>query len=335
MTRSPPSVPTFRDRAVGAFLGLALGDQFGEPLEFLSGEVVHTTIVDVATCAWTDDTHMSLYLAEAISEVGDDFDADTFGHAVGRQFVRWLDDPLTPSTAPGHTCLAGARKYRQSGDWTTSGVPQSDGCGAVMRIVALSIRWSGAELTEAARVSAVITHGHPNAAASAQAAAWLLRDVLEDGQLSADRVCRVARRSALAGHPAVVAQALEAAVLLAGTHDRDLPLPERAIPDGDGGWRSPSCLGLAVLANLLGGPFDDIIERAARIDGDSDSVAAVAGMFAGACTPRALPQQWLVGLDERERIETVASRLCGPRGDGPDGWHRMDDLLGLSSSTKA
>jgi ADP-ribosylglycohydrolase/protein-tyrosine phosphatase len=327
MTRSTRTVPTFRDRATGAFLGLALGDRFGAPLEFLRGDAVQTTAVDVATCTWTDDTHMSMYLAEAVLEVGKRFDSDVFGHAVGGQFVRWLNDPLMPSTAPGNTCLAGARSFRTSGDWTTSGVSHSDGCGAVMRIVALSIRWSGVELTEAARVSAVITHGHPNAAAVAQAATWLLRDVLEDGRLSGDMVLRVARRSRQAGHPPVVSQALEAAVALAETHDRDLPLPEAAIPDGDGGWRSPSCLGLAVLANLLRGSFEDIIERAARIDGDSDSVAAVAGMFAGACTPRDLPQRWLVGLAERQRIESLANRLCGPRGDGPDLWRSADDPL--------
>ena len=121
------------DHARAAVLGLALGDAYGRRLEFLRGERVRTTPAGPGhDFMWTDDTHMSLYLGKAILDFGSGaLIADEFGRCVGEQFSAWLDDPLTPSTAPGNTCMAGAWAWRRERDWRTSGVPTSDGCGAV------------------------------------------------------------------------------------------------------------------------------------------------------------------------------------------------------------
>ena len=35
--------------------------------------------------------------------------AVAFGQAVGERFSAWLNDPVTPSTAPGNTCMSGVR----------------------------------------------------------------------------------------------------------------------------------------------------------------------------------------------------------------------------------
>ena len=57
-----------QDRAIAAVLGLALGDAYGRPLEFLSGDAVRSTYVSVDPndFMWTDDTHMSIYLGQAL-----------------------------------------------------------------------------------------------------------------------------------------------------------------------------------------------------------------------------------------------------------------------------
>ncbi len=301
-----------RSRSMSAFLGLACGDAYGRTLEFLRGHAVRTRPVSMssADCRWTDDTHMALYLADAVLQTRGAFDADRFGAAWGANVVRWLHDPLTPSTAPGNTCLAGARAFERHGDWRRSGVPTSKGCGAVMRIAPLPMAFSDETLTEAARISAVLTHGHPDAVASAEALCWLLREVLEGAALDAACVGRIAARSRAAGHPAVVADALDAAIAFASTDAAWLD--EASIPDGDGGWMAPSCMGLAVAACLRWSDPATVIDRAARFDGDSDSVAAVAGMLAGAAHPDALPEAWVAALPERRRIERLVDALHGP-----------------------
>ena len=293
---------TFADRCRNAFLGLALGDAYGRPLEFLRGATVRTCRVDTSALRWTDDTHMSLYLAEAVLEMPEGpLDDDRFGNAVARAFDRWERDPITYSTAPGNTCLAGVRRWRAGRDWRTSGIRESDGCGAVMRIAPLAMRFSGEELARAARFSALVTHAHPNALDAAEVGSVLLRACLEGGPLDRALIASAVR-------PGVVGDALKAAL--------DIGFDEDRIPAGDGGWRSPSALGLAVAAAIAPGDFAARIDLAARIDGDSDSVAAIAGMYLGAAGVP-LPESWLAGLQDRARIESLALDLCEGDSRGP------------------
>jgi ADP-ribosylglycohydrolase len=315
---APARSLSFEERAVGAFLGLAYGDAFGEPLEFVRGPAVRTHPVDTRPGAfrWTDDTHMALYLAEALLDPASRAfegapDDDALGHAIAAQFVRWADDPLTPSTAPGGTCLAGVAAYRRSRDWRTSGVPTSDGCGAVMRIAPLPMALAGEALTRAADISSRVTHAHPNALEAAIAASHLLRALLEGEAL--DEAWVRAAIVSLHGpwsRGGQVARSLEDAIVIANDGDAKW-LDEDAVFPGDGGWRSGSALGLAIAAALR--HRDDpttAVERAARIEGDSDSVACLAGMFLGAVHgAQAFPSDALAALPERARIESLAREL--------------------------
>ncbi len=307
----------FGKRAVAAFLGLAAGDAYGRPLEFMSGECVRSAVVDVRPGAfhWTDDTHMALYLAEAVVAHGRWLDRpderDRFGRAVGERFVEWLHDPLMPSTAPGTTCLHGARAYEVCGDYRASGDVDSDGCGAVMRIAPLAMAFSGDDLTHAAEVSALVTHAHPNALEAAVAGSHLLRWALEGEPFDEAHVRRAI--DGLRGpwsRGGEVAAALEAAIVLGREHDAPW-LDTSGMTPNDGGWRAGSALGLAVAAALAWGDDARVaIDRAARIDGDSDSVACLVGMYLGAVGGLgALPGSLVDALPARERIEHLA-RAC-------------------------
>jgi len=315
---------TFADRAIGAFLGLALGDAYGRPLEFIRGHGVRSAPAGPGhDFRWTDDTHMALYLGQAALEHGPGpLNADRFGSLVGEQFSAWLDDPLTPTTAPGSTCMAGARAWRRCRDWNSSGDRGSDGCGAVMRICPLPILYRGEDLRAAARVSALITHAHPNAPEAAMAVCWMTRALLEGRPLDEALV-----REAMAkvegvwdGGGGSTVGALASALAFAERDDGEW-LDEKSIPDGDGGWRAPSALGLAVASALRWGvdstgrvdaaSFALAVEKSARIDGDSDSVACLTGMMLGAIGGSGvLPTVWLEALPERRRIEEMAKNLA-------------------------
>lgn len=317
---TPSAPPSFPARARAAFLGLAAGDAYGRPLEFVRGERVRTLPVRVSPgeFRWTDDTHMALYLARAILDVaegpGSALDDDAFGHAVAARFVEWAHDPLTPSTAPGNTCLAGVAAYERGRDWRASGVPTSDGCGAVMRIAPLAMAFEGDELTRAAEITARVTHAHPNALEAAIAGAHLLRWLLEGAPLDAPLVTRaVAALRGPWGRGGDVARSLEGALAHAGRGGLRW-LDEGSIWPGDGGWRSGSALGLALAAALAwGDDARDAIDRGARIEGDSDSVACLVGMYLGAARGLdALPEDQLAALPERGEIERLAD-ACAAR----------------------
>ena len=59
----------------------------------------------------------------------------------------------------------------------------SDGCGAVMRVVAIPLVLSDNHLQKAAEISAKITHAHPDALASAVATCMILQNTLENKKL--------------------------------------------------------------------------------------------------------------------------------------------------------
>lgn len=307
----------FEDRAYGSFLGLAIGDAYGRSLEFLNGPIVRRRRVAIPSdfFMWTDDTHMALYLTDALEALGKEklsaFTEDDVGGAVGRAFATWLDDPMTPQSAPGKTCLRGAAAFAASHDWKTSGDPESDGCGAVMRIAPLPIVLSGTSLVRAARVQALVTHAHPNAPAAAAVGCLIQRALLQGHPLTGETLAKV---MAMAKKGGVLTDTVEAAVNAAiAQAGRDTLewLDEEAIPEGDGGWRSPSALGLALTAALRWGDDPAVaIEKAARINGDSDSVACLTGMMLGATHGRkGLPEAWVRHLPYRETIERAVRRL--------------------------
>lgn len=301
------------DRARAALLAHACGDRFGATLEFVTDASVRTREVHLGH--WTDDTHMSLYLGEAILAHGpvtdrSRFQPERFGALVGESFVRWLHDPLTPSTAPGMTCMAGVRNFERDRDWKTSGIRSSDGCGALMRIVPLALAWQGETLLEAARISAVVTHADPNALEAAMAGAWLVRQILDGASWNEALVEEAIRGLAGPWHQGgTVAASLHAALAWAARGEGWLD--EDSIPPGDGGWRSGSALGLAVAAALRwAGNLALAVEKSARIRGDSDSVACLTGALLGASLgTRAIPSEWLETLPQRAEIAGLADRL--------------------------
>jgi ADP-ribosylglycohydrolase len=315
-SRPRPSPSGFGDRARAALLAHACGDRFGAPLEFVTDKSVRTRKVQLGN--WTDDTHMSLYLGEAILAHGPGpLAADRFGEAVGEAFVRWLHDPLTPSTAPGNTCMAGVRNFERHREWRTSGIPSSDGCGAVMRIVPLALAFRGGDLLEAACISALVTHAHPNAEEAAMAGAWLVRQVLDTGRWGRELVQEAI--AALEGpwsRGGTVAESLRGALAWV-QRDEDW-LDEAMIQPGDGGWRSGSALGLGAAAALRwSSDLGTAVEKAAQIRGDSDSVACLAGALLGAALgTEAIPRHWLETLPRRVEIGGLADRLVALGGSG-------------------
>ena len=93
-----------RDRAIGALVGLAVGDAVGTTLEF-QRPGTFTPITDMVgggpfrlpVGAWTDDTSMAMCLAESILDTGDLDAADQL-----RRYVQWRRDGYWSSTG---TCF--------------------------------------------------------------------------------------------------------------------------------------------------------------------------------------------------------------------------------------
>ncbi len=106
------------DRALGAYLGFAVGDALGATVEFMTaGEIAarHGSHCRIIGGGWlklnpgqvTDDTEMALCVGQAI------IDADGWDvHAVCEAFSQWLRG--VPADV-GNTCRRGIRRYIHDG----------------------------------------------------------------------------------------------------------------------------------------------------------------------------------------------------------------------------
>jgi ADP-ribosyl-[dinitrogen reductase] hydrolase len=154
------------DRALGAYLGVAVGDALGATVEFLTrGEIKakygeHNRIIgggwlNLKPGQVTDDTAMSLALGHALI-AADGFNAK----AVCEAFVAWF---RTYPVDIGNTCRRGISRYIHQG---TTEKPFNDGDagnGACMRTlpVALATLSSRIDFERWTLDQCHITHNHP------------------------------------------------------------------------------------------------------------------------------------------------------------------------------
>ena len=89
-----------RDRAIGALVGLAVGDAVGTTLEFKPpgsfapiSDMVGGGPFGLPVGAWTDDASMAMCLAESILDTGSLDSADQL-----RRYVNWWRDGYWSST---------------------------------------------------------------------------------------------------------------------------------------------------------------------------------------------------------------------------------------------
>ncbi len=132
---------TSRDRAVGALVGLAVGDAVGTTLEFQPpgsftpiDDMVGGGPFGLEAGQWTDDTSMAMCLAESILDVGDLDPADQL-----RRYVAWWRDGYWSSNGRcfdiGGTTAGALSRFEDTGAVTDHDVDQERAAnGSLMRL---------------------------------------------------------------------------------------------------------------------------------------------------------------------------------------------------------
>ncbi|MEU6868823.1 ADP-ribosylglycohydrolase family protein [Streptomyces sp. NPDC046876] len=327
--------------ATGALLGLALGDALGFPTEFND-----VPSILAKTGPWrqmslprpaivTDDTQMTLALARGIrtaAEAGP-VDPDRLTGPVRSEFVDWYHSPEN-NRAPGRTCMVACSLLNDpSRDWRDASQTGSKGCGANMRVapVGLVPGWTDEERAGAAQLQSALTHGHPTALAASDLTAravYLLAQGTEVtglvGRLRSYALDNRTRyherwlgdlwmRTASDATPeSFIArgwdECLDALNRLAAALKHPSPETDPCLTTGDG-WIAEEALATALQCFLLF-PEDPVtaLRRAACTAGDSDSIACLAGAFAGAhLGAAAWPEDWTIRIEYREDLLTFAT----------------------------
>ncbi|MEW6646554.1 MAG: ADP-ribosyl-[dinitrogen reductase] hydrolase [Pseudomonadota bacterium] len=284
------------ERAVAAYLGLAIGDALGATVEFMTPREiraeygVHDTIrgggwLKLKSGEVTDDTTMALALGQSILEQG-----RVEALAAARAFDGWM---RAKPVDIGNTVRRGILRFRQTGEACTLPNEHDGGNGACMRTlpVALATVHSDRNAVRAAALAqAHVTHNHP----------------LSD----AATVCVIEMVQAfLVGRS-------RAEVM----HEQVYPLIEQYPPFRFRGGKpreNPSGYVVETLQTVFQCFFDtdsfaDCVVETVNRGGDADTTGAIAGMLAGACFGlEAIPAPWVRALNPavREACERQARAL--------------------------
>lgn len=324
-------------RAAGCLFGAALGDALGAPTEFLRVEQIlerwppagpSEPVGEPALV--TDDTQMMLAVGEALVglPVGA-LDAAQVEPRLRAAFLAWLDSPDN-NRAPGMTCLRACEALRDGRPYVDATVTGSKGCGANMRVQPVGLL-GAPDTTRAglAQFQAALSHGHPTALAAsdltAAAIAWLAAG--ESPATLVGRLRDYARSQRETYHEAWLGPlwqrpgAPSPASFIARGWDECMAVLERlrsAVRTGDRdsdpclatgeGWVADEAFATGLLCFLL---FPDeptaALRRAAVTAGDSDSIACLAGAFAGARHGlSAWPSAWVDRIEYRTRLAALA-----------------------------
>ncbi len=300
-----------RDHQAQAILfGLALGDALGAPTEFLKLSEIKQQYGAAGIQAppdpalFTDDTQMTVALTEGLLDAGLDADLESQMQAVGRRFINWLYDGEN-DRSPGRTSIAGIERFESGSSWHTSGIIGSKGCGSAMRVATIGYLYCGDEdrLRAVAESSGLITHGHRTAVAASIGAAYAVKLAL-DGVPVADYLRRIL------AFTDGISDEFDAALLRVG-HVLAWNDEEAALDHIGQGWTGEEALALALYC-LLRSPDDytACVRRAANTNGDSDSVACIAGGILGARLGLdAIPADWRDRCEHRADLLDLAGRM--------------------------
>lgn len=318
------------ERYANTLIGLAAGDAWGYQVEFVNYDNMPSYPVASPTGVWkvSDDTQMTLALHDALVDVGGQLDdIRTVTASITDHFLAWQTDPEN-DRAPGATCMQSLHRLRGGARWhDDDGAVESAGCGAVMRLAPAAFCpdevWLG--LTA---LQALITHKHPRAVAAALVLGEAIRLAPGlSGRFLEHAVS--AAMAVLTGESPWLDDEYLAAVLspittdthsylAAGVEDGNLDLLLNAyaikreldeLPPtqwGDPcvgigeGWESASAVAVGLLVADMGTPRmsapaalggADALGWAATSNGDSDSIACIAGAVIGAAHDD--PEFWI------------------------------------------
>lgn len=156
-----------RTRYANALVGGAAGDAWGYQVEFTRYVNMPSRPVPPPKGDWvvSDDTQMLLATHAALHESPDLSDINSVAEVLLKHFIAWSHDPDN-NRAPGVTCMKSLRAIARGQHWNDGGAQNSAGCGAVMRLAPAA--FAPLETRRGLAVlQAVVTHHHPKAALSA------------------------------------------------------------------------------------------------------------------------------------------------------------------------
>jgi len=310
--KMPLSEKTLRDKFRGAILGCFLGDAFGSGFEGMDPDrsmFYMSTLSRKFTRRYTDDTDMTLALAESIIQCGK-IDPEN----IAKQFSLSCD--LTRGYAIGtikavQALRAGLKWHQVARIVFENG---SFGNGAAMRVspVGLFYHHDLDSLRKSAINQANITHVHPLGQwGSVMQAYSVALAVNRDPKEPFEKQQMVINlRETLWGGPVEYIKALNKVEEML-SRGKKLQAGEVAQSLGNGVEAHFSVPSACYIAITHSPDFCDAIRAAISLGGDTDTIAGMVGAIVGAHVgEKGLPVEWVEQLEEGPRGHSFARSLA-------------------------
>ena len=276
------STESVENKAVAAYLGLAVGDALGATVEFMSPQQIKNSIgvhADISGGGWlglqpgqvTDDTTMSLTLGESILKAG-----RVDAVAVAECFSDWLtSEPVDV----GNTVKRGITHYRYSGATFVPERTSDAGNGACMRTLPVALATFGLNDEQcvriASRTQAHVTHNNPLSDAATECVIQVIQ-------------------TAMAGDDKAAIKQGPVQTLLESYSEFNYETYRREKPTG----YIVETMQAVLQAFFTTECFEDCLIDVVNRGGDADTTGAIAGMIAGSYYGfDAIPKRWLSVLD--------------------------------------
>jgi len=245
---------------------------------------------------------------------------DRFTEMGGRSWLLDVRD-LFARRAPGNTCLYALEERAKMDypfDYIKNPINQSKGCGGVMRIAPMALKYryfnNPDDLYMEAAQLAAITHGHSLGYMPAAVICYIIRNILRSyPEKSLKKLVLEARDTAerlFEGDPNLPA--------LTEIINRAVQLSENNAPDLENihnlgeGWVAEEAMAIAIYCALkYENDFSKAIIVSVNHKGDSDSTGAITGNIVGAIIGYdAIDEKWKKNLELHDVILEIADDLC-------------------------
>lgn len=274
------------DKFKGCLYGVAVGDALGYPNEFKKHTSIVTDMIQregksYLPGTWTDDTSMTICLAESILEKGklDPNDQlNKYSNWLNNGWMSCVDDL---SFGSGKATRIAIDAYNQTGS-IENGDDTTLGNGSVMRIAPvpmLFINESPKTVGYLCSDSSKTTHNNKECCYECARLGIVLYYLLKESK------CKISHVSNL------------------------LPGMKYPVPTEKDG-KATTTVNNAFWSIMTNHDFESSLIAAVNLEGDADSVGAVTGAIAGAMYGySAIPDRWLDQLQKKEIIENLIIRM--------------------------
>ena len=331
----------------GSYYGSAIGDGLGYTTEFATMEEIFDEfgpngIIEPYgnPILVTDDTQMAIAVSYALMDcynLEENITPKRFETKLRKYFIEWYNSPEN-NRAPGMTCMGSCENLEEGKDWVYATNKNSKGCGANMRVHPVAYfkfknkNFTDVDVAKWSQFQAALTHAHPAALVAADLTSRTVVKLLEGTQPEnlLEELMEYAQSQRKVYHKDFLGDVWERPSTYSaeeyierGWEDGIIALEnvKKALAQNDKtvdpclitgeGWVADEAFATALLCFLFFPKNPTaVLRRGANSSGDSDSIACIAGAFAGAhCGIDAFPQDWVQRIEYQDELNEFISFL--------------------------